>query len=194
MSLSELPGAGPQLREIIKQRQKTWTGLEKMPPVIVLADIFRQGGSYGFRELMEQIERAGDAIVPDEKVFQLEEQYAAIVFGISIRSLHAMLAEGSFDGQVWCERYNLATADTPFTGLQVKGKPIDEEVAVEGLVILRQLALEDKTLSFFFEHPYTMPNMLRKILEDLGVLSLIQSKILPLYRERAQYLLNSPKS
>lgn len=201
MGFAELTGrypAGPQLREIIERRRQLRTDLQKMPSVIVLADIFRQEGSYGFRELIGQVERAGVAIGPDEKFFQqipdqykspIYNQYAAIVFGISIRSLHEMLLEGSFDGEVWCAMHNLSIAGTCFPSLNPKEKTSDR-VPAGNLVILWQSALQDKTLSFFFETPGLMPNMLRKVLEDLGVLPVIFSTILPLYRERAQFLLS----
>lgn len=204
MSIAEMGDKYPvtlDFRSLINAKKRLRPDLQNIPPVVVLADIFMQEGSDGLEKLMERIASAGVAIVPDENFFEqisdeqrslMEEERAAIMFGISIRSLHAMLGGDSFNGfdsQAWCDGYNRATAGTPFPSLQVKGGPIDI-VATEDLTILRQLALEDKTLSFFFEHPYTMPNMLRRILEDLDVLPIICSMILPLYKERAQFLLS----
>lgn len=199
MSFAEIKGkypATPELRGIIERIKGGRTDFQRLPPVVVLASMFSNEGIDGVRQLMSSLTNSGLGIDPQREFFeQIPREYrvpikinhALIIFGVTIESLHEFLGEGSFDAQAWCARYNSAITGTLFPEVRVKGEARDG-VSVEELAILRQSALCDKTLSFFFETPGLMPNMLRKALGALDVLTITQSSILPLYRERAQVL------
>lgn len=200
MSFAELEGKYPtaDIGSAVERRKQGRTDLQCMPPVVVWASMLADEGAGGVRELMSSLTSSGRGIDPSREFFgQIPQEYqipirvnhALIVFGLTINSLHEFLAEGSFDAQTWCDRYNLAITGTLLPKVKVGGETRDGVSAGE-LVTLRQSASHDKTLSFFFETPGFMPNMLRKVLENLGVFPIIQSMILPLYRERAQYLLS----
>lgn len=201
MSFAELEGkypAGLELKEIVERRRGKKTEFQRMPPVVVLASLFAEEGVDEVREIMSFLTKSGLGIDPERDFFPqiptefqgpMKLNHALIIFGITVASIHKMLVSGEFDASLWCDRYNGAITGTLLPELRVKGEPGDG-VSAEELAILRQRAFYDKTLSFFFETPSLMPNMLRKTLDNLNVFPIAQSLILPLYKERAQILLS----
>lgn len=201
MSFAELGAKYPtglELKGIVERRREKRTDFQNMPPVVVLASLFAEEGVDGVRQLMNYLTNSGLGIDPERDFFPqippefqgpMKLNHALIIFGITVASIHEMLVSSEFDASLWCDRYNKAITGTLLPELRVKGEE-REKVSVGELAILRQRASYDKTLSFFFETPTLMPNRLRKALENLNVFPIVQSLVLPLYKERANILVN----
>lgn len=200
MGFSELGGkypAGLELGGIVKRRREFRTDLQCMPPVVVLASMFAEEGADGFRELMSFFTKSGLEIDPEQDFFPqippefqgpMKLNHALIVFGVTVASIHEMLVTGELDGSVWCDKYNILITGTLLPKAVISGESI-ERLSAEDLRTLRAQTLQDKSLaSFFSTHFSLLPKVLRGTLEIGGALPFIQNAILPLYRERAQFL------
>ncbi|MBI3070461.1 MAG: hypothetical protein HYY87_04130, partial [Candidatus Levybacteria bacterium] len=139
MSFAELPGKYPASTELIGiiKRKQEGNGDFQMPLVVILASVFAEEGSLGLRGLMTsfndlrginpsrlEIDPRRDFLeqIPREFQVPMRKNLALIVFGLSIRSLHEMLLEGSFDGGFWCDMHNLVISGTHFPKLKVRGE------------------------------------------------------------------------
>lgn len=200
MGFSELEGkypAGLELKGVVERRRERKTDLQCMPSVVVLASLFAEDGSDGVRELMSFLTKSGLEIDPEREFFQqipsefqvpMKINHALIVFGVTVASIHEMLINGELDGSVWGDRYNTMIAGTLLPQAVIRGES-RERLSEENLRSLRGQASQDKSLaSFFDKHFEFLPEVLQNTLKAADVLSFIQSTILPLYRERAQFL------
>lgn len=167
--------------------------------VSLLAFDMAQAGGEGIQELTRESSYARVAMNFDPDLFKrmgpknrnaLIQHHAAVVFGVSVLGIEDALWTRVFDRSVWFVRYNLAMAGTPFRGTKMRGKGI-EELSAEQHSTLISHAVRDKTLSVFFNGELkSLPTGLRSILEQAGRLQQIRSGVLPVYAERAYYLVS----
>lgn len=201
MGFAELEGRCPtaDIRNIVKRKKERQTDLQAMPLVVVLASMFAEEGKDGVKELMSSLTRSGLNINPEREFFQqippefqgpIKLNYALIIFGVTVASIHEMLINGELDGSVWGDRYNMLITGTLLPQAVIPKESM-ERLSAEDLKNLRRHASQDKSLaSFFDEHFELLPKVLQSTLRGAGALHFIQDVILPLYKERAQYLLS----
>lgn len=201
MSFAEIKDkypADPDIIGIIARTKQDRTDLQCMPPVIVLASRFSQEGADGVKELMSSLEKSGLKInrerdfftqIPPEFQGPMKLNHALIVFGLTVGSIHEMLISGEVDGSVWGGRYNTLITGTLLPKAVIPKESI-ERLSAEDLKNLRGQASQDKSFASFFDtHFDLLPRVLQNTLKAADALPLIRTIILPLYRERAQFLL-----
>lgn len=167
----------------------------------LLALDISQAGGEGMRELTRRFSHSEVAMSFDSDSFRaidpeirdaLISHHAAVVFGISVVNIEDILCEGVFDMRQWRDRYNIAISGTPFRGefpeVGTKGKDV-ERLTKEQQNTLISCASQDKTLVIFFnEGRKSLPVGLKSILEQPGRLRQIRASVLPIYSERARFL------
>lgn len=188
----------PELGEMLKRWRDRRADLQGSPLVVVLASRFSQEGADGVKELMSFLEGYGVMInrerdfftqIPPEFQGPMKLNYALIVFGVTVGSIHEMLISGEVDGSVWGGRYNTLITGTLLPKAVIPKESI-EKLSAEDLKNLRGQASQDKSLaSFFNTHFDLLPRVLQNTLKAAGALHFIQDAILPLYKERAQFLI-----
>ncbi len=192
---SQTHPASPELREIMLRKKER--GKNSGSLVSLLAFDMAQAAGSGIQELTREFSYARVAMNFDPDLFKrmdpknrnaLIQHHAAVVFGVSVLGIEDALWTRVFDRSVWFVRYNLAMAGTPFRGTNMRGKGIEELPAEQHATMIYH-AGKDKTLSVFFNGELkSLPTGLRSILEQAGRLQQIRSGVLPIYSERARFL------
>ena len=195
---SQTHPATPELREIMLRRKEMGINSDRSLVSLLALDMAKAAGE-GIQELTRGYSYARVAMNFDPDLFKrmdlktrnaLIQHHAAVVFGVSVAGIEDALCTRVFDRSVWFVRYNLAVVGTPFRGTNMRGKGI-EELSTEQHSTLISQAARDKTLSVFFNGELkSLPTGLRSILEQAGRLQQIRSGVLPIYAERAYYLVN----
>lgn len=124
-----------------------------------------------------------------------ETNYAAIVFGLTMRGIEIALKEGIFDSYenlVWYNEAVTGTLYRLFDHVYTEPTPISETV----LQNMRKFSAKDRTHATFFtsDEAYNcLPNELRWLMEYTKTIGIIRSKVIPTYVALAQLLPPPPK-
>jgi len=189
--------ANPEVRTSIASMQRIETQ-EGKSLVAILAQQLAREGRDGIRETLNKYFPGNTMFELDQKILEripaedkqkMFDNYAAIVFGLAVVSLERTLVNGEYDHEDFCQRYNLATG-----GMQL-GKAEAEDVKVEKLSHdqmgqMYAVIKKDKTFTLFFEQEgiQAAPHVLRQFLQEKNTILNIRKAILPLYKERARFL------
>ncbi len=201
MSLEDFKNKYPAeqaLKAIVEGRREK-RGIRGRSLVGILAEELVSDAASGFKLLTAPLSREVVGIVPDMSLMQKLEpsaregaftHIAAVVFGISVVCLEDSLASMQFDASDWSARYNLATSGTIVPKSEVMGLPV-ENIAEGGWMQMLRMAGNDKTLTIFFDgNMDNMPESLRRIIDRANSGVRIRDKIIPMYRERASFLID----
>lgn len=149
-------------------------------PYHTLALLFKDQGSKGLRY-------RSDA---DRQL-----NFAAIVFGVSMRAIEIALMDGVFDSYDIFSYYNEAL--TGISGVnKLQTAQADPEIIPESnLTKMREWSKKDRTHSIFFSDPEafgSLPQSLRTLIEYTRTMQDIKSKVIPLYVTLAKTLPTLP--
>ena len=187
--------AQQDLKEILGNK-KSREGRSDRSLIGLLAEDLTKAAGEGMRELTKGMSQSETTLGPDSAIFRqmapetvkaIFEHNAAIIFGVSVVGIEDTLWNGSFDGRGWADRYNIAISGTLLSRITID---LDaEELTSEQWHTMIAQANQDKTLSGFFkEGIVTLPSMLRRILHESRQLPQIRADIIPIYQERARFL------
>lgn len=166
--------------------------------VVVLADALVAAGAAGLKVVNRRINDRGFAlgdyrIDPVDSNLMAQHQ-AAVVFGITLSEIERTLVNKKFSVKDWVARYNLAITGTELARMIYK-EPGVEILTPQQWRTLIEGAKTDLTLTNFFDKSFhLLPQSISKSVEATRVLPVIRSAILPLFRERAQQVINTQAS
>jgi len=194
--------ANPEVRSSIENIKKTETGKSL---IAILAEQLVIEGRDGIRKIFNKYYPGNTMFELDqkslEKITAEDKQkmfynYAGIVFGHAVVSLERTLVSREYDHEDFCQRHNLATQ-----GMQiVKAETGDvnvEKLSQDQMGKMYAIVNKDKTFALFFEGEereegketiMAMPHALRRFLLENDRILIIRKAILPLYKERAKFL------
>lgn len=165
----------------------------------VLAEKLIKASGEGLRAITQEVGRQGVTLPIDEIIAKylsaqqgerLAIHQAAIIFGTSLLSIEDALVTKIFDGQSWCDRYNMAISGTPLEKVKTIGEVGEEVLTEETWQKMVDCANQDKTFARFFgEGIQTLPDQLGIVLQDLALQGCIQSQVIPVFYERAEFLI-----
>lgn len=197
-ALGESYPASPQLVTILENRRKQELS-HPQSLVTAFANALIKDGSNRLKDLFNGINTV-IATPSSVNVFfrevpvltqEQDEALAEIIFGACLVSLDDAIWSGKVDMAIWFAKYNEAISGTPLRQIHIHDNAIEVLSRDYLNEILTPLAIEDKTLASLFSEKFRfLPELLRLILNESGRLPLIRTRILPLYRERAQFLLS----
>lgn len=167
--------------------------------VVVLARNLVYEAAIGLRRNLERFSQAGQAIKPDDLMLpgmspehrqQTILNYTGIVFGISVASLEHSLINRVFDASLLTTDYNIAITGTPLKPAEVNDDPV-VPLTYDHMRLMYQIAGRDLTFALFFQSEgfSATPVRLREFISDTQVFPWIQQTILPMYHERARFLI-----
>lgn len=178
------------------QRKRDQGGLLKSL-VAILAEDLALAGRDGLRELTRRLNPSSTALAPDFSLSQdfsptdqqaISDNLAAIMLGNTIISIEEMLRENVLDVKSWCDRYNLEISGTLIQKAVIEGSETVQITDSQWHTML-SFAKEDKSLSIFFGVGFnSLPDYLKLFLSQPARAQAI-GKIIPLYKERAKYLI-----
>ena len=187
--------AQQDLRETLGNR-KSREGRSDRSLIGLLAEDLTKAAGEGLRGLTKGMSQSATTLDPDSAMFQqmtpetvkaIFEHNAAIIFGVSVVGIEDTLLNRVFDGRGWADRYNMAKSGTPFDNITID---LDaKELTGKQWQSMIIQASQDKTLSVFFkEGIVTLPSILRRILHESRQLPQIRADIIPIYQNRARFL------
>ena len=142
-------------------------------------------GQIMLRMTLEDFRRISASEENRQKIFI---NYASVFFGLAVGFLETSLIEREYNHQDWPdeERYPSNTQS------QKEGR---EKLLPEKLNDMYSIVKKDKTFGLFFEEEgiQAMPDAMQELLKEKEVLPIIRESILPLYRQRAQFLVDTKK-
>lgn len=185
--------ADPSIRGVIEAKRNRGKSL----PIVLAEELVKDAGA-GARELtsrfnlqntMSLLDEETLRRLPPEYTIKMLEYYAAIIFGVSIVSLEETMVDRQFDYQKFFSRFNLAITGTQFAEAQAKEEKT-ERLSDERWEAMISLKNQDKTLASFFEEENRgiMPASLVAFIDTVAVRSTIREAIIPVYKERAKFL------
>ena len=173
----------PDLTQILKREKRS----EDMSLISVLAVSLAKEASDGLRVVTTKYASLLDVSQEDRK--KIVKCVAGIVFGVTVASLERTIVNRQFDFTQWREDCNLALARG---GGQLSDTKVMEEIETLSEDRWRNmvsLAKQDRTFAIFFEekHRNLMPQAWNMLL-DKETASVINREIIPIYKERAKFL------
>lgn len=189
--------ANPEVRGIVENRRRT-EGQYGKSLVVILAEQLAREGRDGVREIINKLSGSNTMFRLEQESFQrlpaqdrsnLFRNYEAIVFGNVVVSIEKTLANGEYDHEDFCERYNLDTSGFQLDKAEA-GTKKREKLSREQMSRIYLTAGTDKTLAGFLEGEDVgaLPSALREFLESRGLLNAIRENILPIYKPRAKFV------
>lgn len=120
----------------------------------------------------------------------IDLNHAGILFGLSGIAVESALVEQVFDANEFCGLYEESLRGTPLPPFFQKANDGLERLTKDHRRRMITLAGRDKTLAVFFEPEGfdALPINLQAVLHGMGLLPIIQQRILPEYRIRAASL------
>lgn len=198
MSLKEFCSTHPpqqDLKEILGHK-KSREGRFDRSLVGLLAEDMTKAAGEGLRGLTKGMSQSATTISPDSSLFRqmapetlkaIFEHNAAIIFGVSLVGIEDTLLNREFDGRGWADRYNMAMSGTPFSRITFN-QDAEELTDAKWRLMIAQVS-QDRTLSIFFKEGIdALPTMLRRILHESGQLIQIRATIIPIFQDRARFL------
>lgn len=205
MSVETFEGIYPadreELRNILDRQKNRETSLGAKSPVVLLAlNLVKEGGN-GLRESSKKLISSDRTLrftpgdlsrIPKGIRQEMRKNWAAIMSGVSIYSIDDTCCSKEFSYELVASLHNMMINGTPFSPLrvgEVKEQPIRDNKWKEMI----SLANGDKTLTSFFESRYIhlMPDGLRKLIDEMRILPVIRSDIIPIFKPRAKLLISS---
>ena len=173
----------PDLTQILKREKRS----EDMSLIAVLAVGLVKEASDGLRVVITKYDSLRNISQEDRK--KMVKCVAGIIFGVTVASLERAIVNKQFDFTEWREDCNLALARG---GGQLRDTKVVGEIEALSEDRWRNmvsLAKQDRTFAIFFEekHRNLMPQA-SNILFDMETVSVIRREIIPIYKERAKFL------
>lgn len=165
--------------------------------VVILAEQLVREGRDGIREILNKINPGNTMFEIDPRDFQqippedrskMFDDYAAIIFGISVVSLEKTLLTRKYDHGDWCERYNVATQGAQLS--EAHADATGQKLSQEQMNAMYSAVRQDKTFSLFFKEEgiQAMPAKMRGVLEEIQILPIVRKSILPFFEARAKFV------
>ena len=173
----------PELTQILKREKRS----EDMSLIAVLADSLVKEASDGLRALTTKYDSLLDISREDRS--KMLKCLAGIIFGVTVVSLERTIVNKQFDFTEWHEDCKLALARSGGQLTAVRAKEETEVLSYRKWRDMISLAREDRTLAIFFEekHRSLMPQALNRFF-DKETVSIIRRDMIPIYKERAKFL------
>lgn len=203
MSIENFKGMYPldkiELRDILTKQSDREMSSTSRPPVVLLAlNLAREGGN-GLRESTKSFNPNMDSgltpldarRMPAGIREEVSKSFGAIGCGITICSIDDTIWNKTFSYELVASLYNKEMTGTPFVRLIV-GEVKEEEILDDKHKAMISLASKDKTLTSFLEEKnlHLMPNALRSLLTQMGVLSVISNEIFPIFKPLAEFVID----
>jgi hypothetical protein len=189
-----------QLRDILERQKQRETNFSTKANVALLAyNLAREGGD-GLRDASRRLLSSSTTMrytpndllkMPDGTRQELLKSWAEIICGISIYAIDDTIWNKTFSYDLVAGLNNTMARGTPFVPLRVQ-EVKEEAIPDDKWRSMVGLAGKDKTLTSFFQNDnmHLMPNGLRRLVEQMYVLPLINSDVIPVFRPRAQLLVS----
>lgn len=186
--------ASPAIKEDIKRLQKPGNS-----PIVTFCRSLADESARGLREILKR--NSADEVtfepkdlsslnLPPQQRSRARLQCCGILFGLSIPAIERTVIERVFDAQLLSAEVNIAISGTLLRRMWVEGNQT-VPLSVPDWQSMIGLIKSDKTFGSFFQNNglKLMPRSLRIFLESSGLLPDIREIILPMYQERAKYLI-----
>ena len=204
MSIEHFKVLDPPDREVLKdifsrQREREKSSAAKSPVVLLALNLVGEGGD-GLRESTKHLNPSNMAsgLTPRDVISmpahireEISNSLGAIACGMAICSIDDTISSRVFSYEFAASIFNLNISGTPFVPLSV-GEIKEEGILDDKYKAMIYLAASDKTLTLFFEEKnlHLMPNGLRSLMYNMGILDVIRIKIIPIFKPRAELVIS----